>query len=97
MRRIDLFCKLIGPLVISLIDGLATEIAILVILGLNVVSVGIEYFAIAQVFPETEPYDTRYLLIMFHMCRYIRECRPLPSLVHPISTHRQARGQPISI
>jgi solute carrier family 40 (iron-regulated transporter), member 1 len=49
MRRIDLFCKLIGPLAISVIDGLATEIAILVTFGLSVISVGIEYFAIAQV------------------------------------------------
>lgn len=49
MRRIDLFCKLIGPLVISIIDGLATQIALLVTLGLTLVSVGIEYLAIAQV------------------------------------------------
>ena len=50
MRRIDLFCKLIGPLAISLIDGFATKIAVLVTFGLSVVSVGIEYLAIAQVF-----------------------------------------------
>lgn len=50
MRRIDLFCKLIGPLVISIIDGLATQIALLVTLGLTLVSVGIEYLAIAQVY-----------------------------------------------
>ena len=49
MRRIDLLCKLIGPLVISLIDGLATKIAILVTLGSSVVSVSVEYFAAAQV------------------------------------------------
>jgi solute carrier family 40 (iron-regulated transporter), member 1 len=40
MRRIDLLCKLIGPLAISLI---------LVTLGLSVASIGVEYFAIAQV------------------------------------------------
>lgn len=50
MRRIDLLCKLTGPLVISLIDGFATDIAILVTLGMSVLSVGIEYFPIAQVF-----------------------------------------------
>ena len=49
MRRIDLLCKLLGPLAISLLDGLSTRIAILATLGLSVVSVGIEYLAIAQV------------------------------------------------
>lgn len=49
MRRIDLVCKLIGPLAISLLDGLSTRIAILATLGLSVVSVGVEYLAIAQV------------------------------------------------
>ncbi|KAF8535620.1 Ferroporti-1 [Trichophaea hybrida] len=50
MRRIDLFCKLFGPLAISLIDGISTTIAIWVTLGLNVVSVTVEYFAIAEVY-----------------------------------------------
>lgn len=49
VRRIDLFCKLIGPLVISLIDGFATEIAISVTFGMTVLSVAVEYLAIAQV------------------------------------------------
>jgi iron-regulated transporter 1 len=49
MRRIDLFCKLVGPLAISLIDGVSTKIAILVTLGLSVISVAIEYCAIAKV------------------------------------------------
>lgn len=49
MRRIDLTCKLIGPLFIALIDGMSTEAAILVNLGMNVASVAVEYFAIAQV------------------------------------------------
>ena len=49
MRRIDLFCKLAGPLFIALIDGASTKIAILMTLGINVLSVPIEYFAIAQV------------------------------------------------
>ena len=51
MRRIDLMCKLLGPLAISLLDGLSTRIAILVTLGLSLVSVGVEYLAIAQVTP----------------------------------------------
>lgn len=38
-----------GPLFIALIDGISTEAAILVNLGMNVASVIVEYFAIAQV------------------------------------------------
>jgi Ferroportin1 (FPN1) len=49
MRRIDLFCKLAGPLFIALIDGASTKVAIFVILGMNVLSLVVEYFAIAQV------------------------------------------------
>jgi len=49
MRRIDLFCKLAGPLFIALIDGASTKIAIFITLGINALSVPIEYFAIAQV------------------------------------------------
>jgi solute carrier family 40 (iron-regulated transporter), member 1 len=49
MRRIDLICKLAGPLFIALVDGISTEVAILVNLGMNVASVVIEYFAIAKV------------------------------------------------
>ncbi|KAF2458394.1 hypothetical protein BDY21DRAFT_284383 [Lineolata rhizophorae] len=50
MRRIDLFCKLIGPLVISFIDAASTKIAALVTLGMSLVSVFIEYFCIARVY-----------------------------------------------
>lgn len=49
MRRIDLVCKLVGPLFIALIDGFSTKIAILTTLGMNVASIGVEYFAIARV------------------------------------------------
>ncbi|CUS11812.1 unnamed protein product [Tuber aestivum] len=49
MRRIDLFCKLLGPLAVSMADGISTVVAIYVVLGLNLVSVGVEYFAIAGV------------------------------------------------
>ena len=49
MRRIDLICKLVGPLFIALIDGISTKAAILTNLGMNVVSVGVEYFSIAKV------------------------------------------------
>ncbi|KAF4544417.1 Iron-regulated transporter [Lasiodiplodia theobromae] len=50
MRRIDLICKLAGPFFISILDGVSTEIAILVNLGMNLASILIEYFAIARVY-----------------------------------------------
>lgn len=77
MRRIDLFCKLIGPLVISIIDGLATQIALLVTLGLTLVSVGIEYLAIAQVLKKETNEDN--LLITSHIYRCIEGYQPLAS------------------
>ena len=49
MRRIDLTCKIMGPLFIAFMDGISTEVAVLVNLGMNVASVIAEYFAIAQV------------------------------------------------
>lgn len=49
MRRIDLFCKLGGPLFISLIDGASVRVATLLTLGINALSVAVEYFAIAKV------------------------------------------------
>lgn len=51
MRRIDLFCKLIGPLAISLVDGFSTQAAIVMTLGFNTISVIVEYYAIAKVLP----------------------------------------------
>jgi len=50
MRRIDLFCKLFGPLTISLIDGVSTMVAIFVTLAMTCISVLVEYFTIAAVF-----------------------------------------------
>lgn len=50
MRRIDLFCKLMGPLVISLVAIASTEIAIWTTLGMNMASVVVEYLFIAQVY-----------------------------------------------
>ncbi|KAL4943593.1 hypothetical protein BDV06DRAFT_221050 [Aspergillus oleicola] len=58
MRRIDLFCKLVAPLVVSLMDGLlSTRIAIWGVLGLNVAVVLVEYFAIAQVYHSVPQLD----------------------------------------
>lgn len=50
MRRIDLLCKLLGPLAVSLIATVSTPFAILVTLAMNVVSIGFEYFCIANVY-----------------------------------------------
>lgn len=52
MRRIDLLSKLLGPLFIALIDGFSTEVAIIVNLVMNVMSIVPEYFAIARVYYE---------------------------------------------
>ncbi|KAF3763979.1 putative iron-regulated transporter [Cryphonectria parasitica EP155] len=50
MRRIDLFCKLVGPLTISLVAIASTEIAIYTTLGMNVASVLVETIFIEQVY-----------------------------------------------
>lgn len=50
MRRIDLFCKLVSPLVIALINGFSTKVAILVTFGINSASVMVEYALIARVY-----------------------------------------------
>lgn len=50
MRRIDLLCKLFGPLFIALLDGYSTQLAIVVNFGMNAASVIVEYFAIARVY-----------------------------------------------
>ncbi|PYH87922.1 hypothetical protein BO71DRAFT_404247 [Aspergillus ellipticus CBS 707.79] len=60
MRRIDLFCKLVAPVVISVIDGLSTRLAIWVVLGVNVLSVGGEYFAIAMVYTAVPQLERRW-------------------------------------
>ncbi|RDW63094.1 uncharacterized protein DSM5745_10205 [Aspergillus mulundensis] len=58
MRRIDLFCKLVAPVVVSLMDGLlSTRLAIWGVLGLNVAVVLVEYFAIAQVYHSVPQLD----------------------------------------
>ena len=51
MRRIDLFCKLVGPLAISVVDSVSTNIAIYVVLGLNLSSVIVEYTTITKASP----------------------------------------------
>ena len=50
MRRIDLFCKLLGPLAISMINAGSLKAAILITLAMNSASIPIEYMTIATVF-----------------------------------------------
>jgi iron-regulated transporter 1 len=50
MRRIDLICKLFGPLFISFIDGISTKGTLIVIFAMNVSSLIIEYYTIALVY-----------------------------------------------
>ncbi|KAI6823037.1 putative Ferriportin iron efflux transporter [Hortaea werneckii] len=50
MRRIDLFCKLAGPLAISFIDAASTKLAIIVTGSMTCASVLVEYFSIARVY-----------------------------------------------
>lgn len=52
MRRVDLLCKLLGPLFIALVDGFSIEVAIIVNLAMNVISIVLEYLAIARVYHE---------------------------------------------
>ncbi|GKT46169.1 sorbicillinoid biosynthetic cluster transcription factor 2 [Colletotrichum spaethianum] len=50
MRRIDLLCKLLAPLIIAFIDGISTEVAIIVNFAMNIASVLVEYYAIARIY-----------------------------------------------
>jgi iron-regulated transporter 1 len=50
MRRIDLICKLIAPVGIGLLDGYSTKVAICVVFFQNAISVGVEYWAIKNVY-----------------------------------------------
>ncbi|KAF2722816.1 putative Ferriportin iron efflux transporter [Polychaeton citri CBS 116435] len=68
MRRIDLLCKLVGPLAISLVDGYSTRAAITTTLAMACLSLPVEYFAIARVYltnPELQkPKMTRIPVII---------------------------------
>ncbi|KEY72121.1 hypothetical protein S7711_00133 [Stachybotrys chartarum IBT 7711] len=50
MRRIDLICKLVGPLAISSIAIASTDVAIYVTFGMSVASAVVEYVCIEQVY-----------------------------------------------
>ncbi|KAK0725504.1 Ferroporti-1 [Lasiosphaeris hirsuta] len=50
MRRIDLLCKLLGPLAISAIALASVQVAIWATLGMSLTAVAVEYVFIAQVY-----------------------------------------------
>ncbi|KAJ4418753.1 hypothetical protein N0V85_001308 [Neurospora sp. IMI 360204] len=50
MRRIDLFCKLLGPLTVALIAAASVKAAVYATLGMNLASVMVEYLCIETVF-----------------------------------------------
>ncbi|KAA1476258.1 putative Ferriportin iron efflux transporter [Dentipellis sp. KUC8613] len=50
MRRIDLFCKLVGPLLIAAICDFSLNAGIYTVFGLGAFSVAVEYYAIAEVY-----------------------------------------------
>ncbi|KAK9365041.1 Ferroporti-1 [Lipomyces kononenkoae] len=59
MRRIDLFCKMAGPLAISFLIGFTVIGSVWTLLILNVVSVFVEYFTIARVYTLVPALATR--------------------------------------
>ncbi|PTB51695.1 hypothetical protein M431DRAFT_484660 [Trichoderma harzianum CBS 226.95] len=50
MRRIDLLCKLFGPLFIAMIDAQSSQVAMIVNFAMNAATLPIEYFTIARVY-----------------------------------------------
>lgn len=71
MRRIDLFCKLMGPLTISLVTIASIEIAIWTTLFMNVASVLIEYLFIHQVSDHSIPaYSTSFPIFLHANLQY---------------------------
>ncbi|KAK5956990.1 hypothetical protein OHC33_001359 [Knufia fluminis] len=53
MRRIDLFCKLVSPLAVAILDSISSEAAIITTLALNSTTAVAEYFLIAWVYRKT--------------------------------------------
>ncbi|QYT00576.1 Solute carrier family 40 protein [Trichoderma simmonsii] len=50
MRRIDLLCKLFGPLFIAMIDAQSSQVAMIANFAMNAATLPIEYFTIARVY-----------------------------------------------
>ena len=81
MRRIDLFCKLVGPLVISLIAGASTIIAIWATLGMSITSVLIEYLCIDKVRASFQISASKYSIDSFRSTSLPLNCVVLKTIV----------------
>lgn len=93
MRRIDLICKLIGPLAIALVDGVSTKFAILFNLGMNICSVVVEYFSIARVSLTTRlEFIDRRSILLTHTLRYTMKYPSCKSERRKQTTIRQAES-----
>lgn len=60
MRRIDLFCKLLGSLTIALIAAASVSVAVYSTLRMNVISVLVEYLCIERVYDPKLPCCSGY-------------------------------------
>lgn len=76
LRRIDLFCKLVGPLAISLIAAASIRVAVYSTLGMNIASVLVEYLFIGTVCtrPFTAPEDKKRVLTTLRSSTWCRPC-----------------------
>ena len=94
MRRIDLFCKLIAPLVISLIDSSTPTTAILVTGAMTAVSLPIEYLAIARVHNAVPALQARKVMPTSHiqpertLARLLINCKAAAASTIPYISHR---------
>ncbi|KAJ6071508.1 hypothetical protein N7499_009522 [Penicillium canescens] len=105
MRRIDLFCKLLAPVFISLVDSISTSYAIWTVFGLNTASVIIEYVAIAQVYqavpalkkqmpasPTQEPDDIQY---GNHDSNHTNSSADIPQIIQSQSPWKEYTTSPV--
>lgn len=96
MRRIDLFCKLMGPLTISLVAIASIEIAIYTTIAMNAASVFVEYVFIEQVTLPTLRQKDISRTLTFGNAQVYRRVRGLErvheSTITPEEIERDSRG-----
>ncbi|KAJ5485110.1 hypothetical protein N7539_005098 [Penicillium diatomitis] len=83
MRRIDLVCKLLGPLFIALLDGVSAQTAIIVNFSMNLCSVVIEYYSIAKVAVQFISYLSREAFKGHLSYRLMQVYSEVPELQEP--------------
>ncbi|RPA71539.1 hypothetical protein BJ508DRAFT_89814 [Ascobolus immersus RN42] len=88
IRRIDLFCKLFGPLAISFVNDASVIAAVWATLGMNLASIVVEYLCIAKVYkfvPELQrpsrDHGTEQSLPALQPNRYRRNNRSLTTIM----------------